>query len=301
MRTLGAFLGLSLLFSARAAMATPFTVYDDALSSSFSDKSVQVTPNYSSTSNVYSGTDCISLLLYQGSEMIVASSGTPDISQYGGVDFYHRTSAGTLTLVVQLRDSTQLIGNAVKVSVTTTWTNAHLTLADFGLNQNSGTIVGIDFTTSSLNVPGMALDEITLFDAPIVDGGTDAAIIDGGAPDVTIIDGGPIDSGTIESGTTDGGPIDASPADSGPSEGGATDASEPPDASADAGGSEASTPDASKKDAAPTPEGGVDEAGPGPGEGTSGCSCDLATTNGYTWAIPLALVALALIARRRRS
>src|SRR4051794_16793174 len=129
MRTLGALLGLSLIFVARGALATPFTVYDDVLSSSFSDKSVGPTPNYAQTANPYVGSDCISVQLFQQGAMIVASSGTPDISQYGGVDFWHRTSASTMTLVVGLRSSTQQLGNTVNVSVTTTWTNAHLTLA----------------------------------------------------------------------------------------------------------------------------------------------------------------------------
>jgi MYXO-CTERM domain-containing protein len=272
MRTLGALFGLSCLFVSHAALAS-FTVYDDALSSSFSDKSVSVTPNYASTSSPYAGSDCISVILNSSGTMIIQSGGTPDISNYGGVDFYHRTNGGSITMIVQLRDSSKTIGSAVKVAVTTTWTNAHFTLSDFGLSTTTG-IVGIQFTTSAVNVPGMALDEITLFDAPVVDAGLDA----------TVLDGGPT--------------IDAGPIDSGPSEGGATDASIPPDASEDAAPADASPkPDASSKDATPP----NDDAGGEPAETTSGCSCDLAAPSGYTSAIPLALVGLALIARRRRS
>jgi len=290
MRTLGALAGLSLLFLTRAALATPFTVYDDALSSSFSDKSIQASPNYSSTTNVYAGSDCIGVQLFANAEMIVASNGTPDISQYGGVDFWHRTNGGSLTLVVQLRSSTQAVGNSVNVSVTTTWTNAHLTLADFGLNQNSGTIVGIQFGTSSVNVPGMALDQITLFDATLADAGLDASVIDGGSLDAGSLDAGSIDASTIDAGIDagfDGGATDSGAIDSG------SDASPPADAAADA----SPKPDASTKDAA-TPG---NDAGSEPDEGSGGCSCDLATPTGYTSAIPLALVALGLIARRRRS
>ena len=289
MRILGASLGLSLFFLTRAALAS-FTVYDDALSSSFTDKSVQVTPSYSSTSSPYAGSDCVGVQLFSGAEMIVASNGTPDISQYGGVDFWHRTNAGTLTLVVQLRSSTQLIGNSVNVSATTTWTNAHLTLADFGLNQNSGTIVGIQFSTTTVNVPGMALDQITLFDAQLSDGGLDASILDGGSSDATTIDSGSIDASTTDSGSSDSGSTDSGSSDSGTIDSGPSDASPPIDASP--------KPDASSKDAAPP----GNDAGGEPNDGnTSGCSCDLATSTGYTSAIPLALVALALIARRRRS
>ena len=237
---------------------------------------MQVTPNYASTTNPYSGSDCISLLLFSGAEMIVASNGTPDISQYGGVDFYHRTNAGSLTLVVQLRDSTQTIGNAVKVSVTTTWTNAHFTLADFGLNQNSGTIVGIQFGTSSLNVPGMALDQITLFDATILDAGLDGSILDAG----------PIDAGAIDASTTDASTTDAS----------TTDATTTPDAAIDA-----ASDAASKQDSPSVDDASKSDAGSEPPEIASGCSCDLAAPSGYASAIPLALVALALIARRRSS
>jgi hypothetical protein len=278
---------------APAALASPFTVYDDALSSSFSDKSVQITPSYSSTSNVYSGTDCISVLLYKGGDMIVASSGTPDISQYGGVDFYHRTNGGTLTLAVQLRSSTQLIGNAVNVSVTTTWTNAHITLADFGLNQNSGTIVGIDFSSNAINTPGMALDQITLFDA-LLDGGTDASILDAGAPDANV-------EGGTDAGSIDGGSSDASTSDASTGDASTSDASTNDSGTNDAATSDASKQDASAKDGAAGND-GADDAGGEPNDtNTSGCSCDLAATNSYTSAIPLALVALALIARRRRS
>jgi hypothetical protein len=294
MRTLGALLGLSLFFTAGSALATPFTVYDDALSSSFSDKSVQTTPSYSSTSNVYSGSDCVSVLLFSGAEMIVASGGTPDISQYGGVDFYHRTNAGSLTLVVQLRSSTQAIGNSVNVSVSSTWTNAHLTLADFGLNQNSGTIVGIQFSSTTLNTPGMALDQITLFDVQL-DGGSDASILDAGAPDASI-DGGSIDAGSLDGGSSDASTGDASTSDSGATDGGTNDSGTTDASSNDAQVDAASKPDASAKDAAPS-----NDAGGEPDETSGGCSCDLAAPTGYASAIPLALVALALIARRRRS
>jgi hypothetical protein len=287
MRTLGALCGLSFLFVARAAMATPFTVYDDTLSSSFSDKSIQVVPNYASTTNPYAGSDCISAQLGFGAEMIVASAGTPDISQYGGVDFWHRTSASTLTLIVSLRSSTQMVGTAVKVAVTSTWTNAHFTLADFGLNQNSGTIVGIDFSTSTVNVPQLALDQITLFDVTL----------DGGGPDASVSDGGSLDGGSLDASKTDASTSDASTSDASTQDSGGTDASGPPDAGSDASGADASPkPDASTKDAAAT-----DDAGSEPVEITNGCSCDLAAPTSYASAIPLALVGLALIARRRRS
>ncbi len=290
MRTLGALFAFSLLFTTSAALATPFTVYDDALSSSFSDKSLGAQPNYASTTNPYQGNDCISVQLFQQGYLAVASGGTPDISQYGGVDFWHRTSAGTMTLVVGLRSSAQLVGNTVSVSVTSTWTNAHLTLADFGLNQSSGTIVGIQFGTTTLNIPAIALDDITLFDATISDGGiSDGGSLDGGSFDGGSFDGGSFDGGSFDASTFDGGSIDASTPDSGTSDGGSIDASPLPDASP--------KPDASAKDS-----GGVDsDAGGEPNDTNGGCSCDLATPTGYTSAIPIALVALALIARRRRS
>jgi hypothetical protein len=272
-------------------MATPLTVYDDALSSSFSDKSIQVVPNYASTTNPYAGSDCVSAQLFQNGEMIVASNGSPDISQYGGVDFWHRTSAGTLTLVVGLRSSTQLLGNTVSMSSTSTWTNAHLTLADFGLNQNSGTIVGIQFGTSTLNVPQMALDQITLFDVTLDGGSLDASVSDGGALDGGSLDGSTIDGGSIDASTTDASTTDASTSDASTSDASTIDASS--DAEADA----SPKPDASSKDAS---QPGTD-AGEPQETITNGCSCDLAAPTGYASAIPLALVGLALIARRRRS
>ena len=296
MRTLGAVLGLSLVFVARAALATPFTVYDEALSSSFSNTG-NISPNYASTTNPHAGTYCISAQLFQQGQIIMSDTGTPDISQYGGVDFWHRTSAGSMTLVVSLRSSTQILGSSVNVSVTSTWTEAHLTLADFGLNQNSGTIVGIEFGTSTLNVPQLALDDITLFDASLLDAG----VLDSGVLDSGVIDSGVIDSGVLDAGGFDAA-LDASLVDSG-SDASISDASTSDASASDAATTDAATADASKPDAAQAKDAGLDnDAGGEPNDtSTNGCSCDLATPSGYAQAVPLALVALALIARRRRS
>jgi hypothetical protein len=278
-------------FFSGSALATPFTVYDDALSSSFSDQSIQLVPNYASTSSPYAGTHCISALLSKNTIFEVGDNGTPDISQYGGVDFWYRTNASTMTLSVALGDGTQTVGNAVSLNATTTWTNAHLTLADFGLNSSSGTLKQLQITTNAINTPGVAFDEVTLFDVVVSDGGIDAGSIDAGSIDAGSMDAGPVDAGSVDASAADA-EVDASATDA------EADASIPADAQADAGKDASTTPDAgTKNDAGKT----YDEAGSNgePTETNGGCSCDVTSIDGgMAGAMPLAIAALALLRRR---
>ncbi len=291
MRLVGTLACAGVFFFSGSALATPFTVYDDALSSSFSNQSIQLVPNYASTTNPYSGTYCISMLLAQSTIFEVGDNGTPDISQYGGVDFWYRTNASTMTLSVALGNGTQTVGNAVSLNATTTWTNAHLSLADFGLSSSSGTLKQIQITTNTLNSPGIAVDEITLFDVVVSDGGVDAGSIDAGS-----IDAGPIDAGSIDAGPVDAGPIDAGSIDAAV-DASAADASIPTDAQAEAGKDASITPDSGTKTDAAT---GNDAGGNGePTETNGGCSCDVTSLDGGTaGAMPLLIAALALLRRR---
>jgi|HubBroStandDraft_6_1064221.scaffolds.fasta_scaffold615256_2 hypothetical protein len=183
-------LALLLLFACvcaprTASAGSDFVVYADSLSPPFSNYSFSATVSLANTSPTHSGADSIAVT-YTGNygALYLNDTGTPDISQYGGIDFwFYVPSNFPLPLQVLLENNGTTVGNAFPLSPPwppNTWIHEHLSLSQFGVSASSGPITGFMLQQASAAPgPTMYVDDVSLFATTPVSAGalwSDAAL-----------------------------------------------------------------------------------------------------------------------------